>query len=131
MRLIFNFLTSYIQPDNLVRSKISPNSSHQWFLDCLDNEIRNAKAGKPAFLGKANALQEKTIIEKLYDASNAGVEITLFVRGICGLRPGVIGMSENIKVFSIIGRFLEHGRFYVLGMVMLWAQNKMNYFIFS
>ena len=116
VRLIFNFLTSYIQPDNLVRSKISPNSSHQWFLDCLDNEIRNAKAGKPAFfLGKANALQEKTIIEKLYDASNAGVEITLFVRGICGLRPGVIGMSENIKVFSIIGRFLEHGRFYVFG----------------
>ena len=116
VRLIFNFLTSYIQPDNLVHSKISPNSSHRWFLDCLDNEIKNAKAGKPAFFfGKANALQEKTIIEKLYEASNAGVEIKLFVRGICGLRPGVIGMSENIKVFSIIGRYLEHGRFYVFG----------------
>jgi len=116
VRLIFNFLTSYVQPDNLVHSKISPNSSYQWFLDCLDNEIANAKAGKPAFFfGKANALQEKTIIEKLYDASNAGVEITLFIRGICGLRPGVIGMSENIKVLSIIGRYLEHGRFYVFG----------------
>ena len=116
VRLIFNFLTSYVQPDSLVCAKISPNSSHQWFLDCLDNEIANAKAGKPAFfIGKANALLEKTIIKKLYDASNAGVKITLFVRGICGLRPGVIGMSENIKVFSIIGRYLEHGRFYVFG----------------
>lgn len=116
VRLIFNFLTSYVQPDSLVCTKISPNSSHQWFLDCLDNEIANAKAGKPAFfIGKANALLEKTIIKKLYDASNAGVKITLFVRGICGLRPGVIGMSENIKVFSIIGRYLEHGRFYVFG----------------
>ena len=76
VRLIFNFLTSYVQPDSLVCAKISPNSSYQWFLDCLDNEIANAKAGKPAFFfGKANALQEKTIIEKLYDASNAGVEI--------------------------------------------------------
>lgn len=116
VRLIFNFLTSYVQPDSLVCTKISPNSSHQWFLDCLDNEIANAKAGKPAFFtGKTNALLEKTIIKKLYDASNAGVKITLFVRGICGLRPGVIGMSENIKVFSIIGRYLEHGRFYVFG----------------
>ena len=116
IRLIFNFLTSYIQPENLSHAKISPNSAHQWLLDCLNNEIANAKAGKPAFFfGKANALIEQTIIEKFYEASNAGVEITLAIRGICNLRPGIVGMSENIRVFSIIGRYLEHGRFYVFG----------------
>ena len=128
IRLIFNFLTSYIQPDNLNHAKISPKSSHEWLLDCLDTEIANAKAGKPAFFfGKANALLDKTLIEKFYEASNAGVEITLLIRGICGLRPGIVGMSENIKVFSIIGRYLEHGRFYVFGNgdIMGSKQNKL------
>ena len=116
VRLIFNFLTSYVQPENLKVAKISPHSSHKWFLECIDKEIANAKASKPAFFwGKANSLLDIEVIDKLYEASKAGVEISLMIRGICALRPGIVGMSENIRVFSIVGRFLEHGRFYIFG----------------
>lgn len=114
IRLTFNFLTSYVQPENLSKVKISPNASLQWLLDCLDTEIENAKSGKPAFFwAKTNAIVETMLIEKLYDASNAGVNVMLVVRGICCLRPNVEGMSENITVISIVGRFLEHGRYYL------------------
>ncbi len=113
---VFNYLTSYVMPDDLKKMKISPDSAHQWLLDSIDREIEAAKAGKPAFIwAKTNALVERKLINKFYQASQAGVNITLVVRGICCLRPGIAGLSDNITVKSLIGRFLEHGRIYVFG----------------
>lgn len=86
------------------------------FLELIENEISNKKLGKPAFIiGKMNSLVDIEIIKKLYDASRAGVEIKLIIRGICCLVPGVYGLSENIRVTSIIDRFLEHARVYIFG----------------
>lgn len=111
---VFNYLTSYVAPDELGKVKISPDSAHQWLMDSIDREIEAVQAGKPAFIwAKANALVERKLIRKLYQASQAGVNITLVIRGICCLRPGIAGLSENITVKSIVGRFLEHGRIYV------------------
>jgi polyphosphate kinase len=86
------------------------------FLELIDKEIQNKKNGKKAFIiGKMNSLVDIEIIKKLYDASRAGVEIKLIIRGICCLVPGVNGLSENIQVTSIIDRFLEHARVYIFG----------------
>jgi polyphosphate kinase len=91
----------------------SPFSFHSQMLEAIDNEARNAKAGKPArVIAKMNALLEPEIIKALYAASGAGVKIDLIVRGVCALRPGIKGLSENIRVRSIIGRFLEHTRIF-------------------
>lgn len=82
----------------------------------IDEEIAKAKAGKPAYVGaKMNALTDKVIIDKLVEASKAGVKIELIIRGICCLIPGVEGYTENIRVISIVGRYLEHSRIYLFG----------------
>ncbi|NCF46716.1 MAG: RNA degradosome polyphosphate kinase [Alphaproteobacteria bacterium] len=111
---IFNYLTSHVKPHKFEKVIISPFFSENWLETHIDSEIKAAKAGKSAGIWiKANALVDKNIIEKLYDASQAGVKIRLIIRGICCLRPKVKGLSDNIEVTSIIGRFLEHSRVYV------------------
>ncbi len=111
---IFNYMTSYVKPVKLNKVKFAPVSARDMFTEAVKSEIAAAKRGEPSGIWlKLNALVDKASIALLYEASQAGVPIELVVRGICCLRPGIKGLSENIRVRSLIGRFLEHSRIYI------------------
>jgi len=113
VHMVFNYLTAHAEIDDYKPLLVAPLTMAETFLQLIRRETEHAAAGKPArIVAKMNALLEPSVIEALYAASQAGVEIDLIIRGVCTLRPGVKGLSENIRVRSIVGRFLEHSRIF-------------------
>ncbi|MDR3739178.1 MAG: polyphosphate kinase 1 [Terracidiphilus sp.] len=113
VHVVFNYLTAHAEINDYSPLLVAPLTMAESFLGLIRREMDHAKAGRPAHIvAKMNALLEPSVIEALYAASQAGVEIDLIIRGLCILRPGVKGLSENIRVRSIVGRFLEHSRIF-------------------
>ena len=113
---LFNSLTGFSRQNSFRNLLVAPRNMRQRFTEMVDREAEHARAGRPArIIAKMNSLVDAEIIAHLYDASQAGVDIDLIVRGICCLRPGIPGISDRIRVVSIVGRFLEHSRIYYFG----------------
>ena len=113
MAQLFNMLTGFVYQPRFKKLLVAPISMRQRFLEMIGREVEHQKAGRGGhIIAKMNALDDRQMIDALYDASAAGVEIDLIVRGICRLRPGLPGKSETIRVISIVGRLLEHARIF-------------------
>jgi polyphosphate kinase len=129
---LFNFVTGYVDPQEPELLAISPLNMRETLYALIDREIENVAAGSPgAIWAKLNSLTEQGVIDRLYEASRAGVQIVLVVRGICCLKPGVPGLSETVSVKSIIGRFLEHSRIWAFGNGAALPSDRARLFISS
>jgi polyphosphate kinase len=114
--VLFNHLTGYSRPDSYHRLLVAPESMRSGIVSRIDAQAERARAGRPSRIAfKSNALVDEVVIDALYRASQAGVPVDLWIRGICALRPGIPGLSETIRVRSVLGRFLEHSRIYAFG----------------